>query len=530
MSQDIKENMPDEVIPQEQTEQNINDEPFDAEEAFAQTDGGEASVADDPITEDEPADTSEDIPAEDIDADGITEEETEAFPFLSDADGELFGEESPVDEPADTSEAPFEENGDACVSTEEEAQAPHADKANAHSHTPDPLICGYTKQQYEEAITELDEPEEDDLFINKKVTESQSTVIAVVKAVVYVAFIVSMSVMIAYLALSCANDMFAFVKDDDVIEVTIPEYATASDLSKILGDAGAIKHPWLFRLYAQIKGIDEDEKYTFVAGDYTISPNMNYDEMFLAFVKTPSTEIIRITIPEGYTVDDIIALFVSKGIGTKEGFIETINNYEFEGYDFINDIDMTNRYYRLEGYLYPDTYEFYMGKSEAYYIYKLLARFNQVMNDELRAFAKERGITIDEALTIASIIEKEAYFMNDYDLVSSVIWNRLESDKFPYIECDTTLLYSLTHLRGERVTDLTKEELNMDDPYNSYKNEDLPPSPICNPSFTAITCALYPQPSDYYFFVSDKEMVLHYAKTLAEHNKNIDMIKKQEAE
>lgn len=434
-----------------------------------------------------------------------------------------FKEKTPRDETPVTEDANIPSDGLSTSPSEE--SAPQA----AHKKG-DEVICGYTRQQYEEAITELDEPVADEPFIGRTVTESQSTVMAIIKAVVYVAFIVSMAVMIAYFGLSCANDVFAFVKEDDEIEVTIPEYATSTELSEILGDAGAIEHPWLFRLYAQLKGIDSNPKYTFVAGNYTISPNMNYDEMFLAFVKTSSTEVIRITIPEGYTVDEIIALFVSKGIGTKEGFIDTINNYNFEGYDFLADIDMTDRIYRLEGYLYPDTYEFYMGKSEAYYIYKLLDRFDQIMNDELRAYAKERGITIDEALAIASIIEKEAYFKNDYDIVSSVIWNRLESKNYPNLECDSTLVYYLSHLRGKRVTELTKEELAMDHPYNSYEREGLPPSPICSPSFTAITCALYPETTQYYFFVSDKEMNMYYAKTLAEHNKNIAQIKKQEAE
>ncbi len=401
---------------------------------------------------------------------------------------------------------------------------------NKHQKPSEEIICGYTRQQYENAILELDEPVEDEPILGRSISESQSTVMAVIKAVVYVAFIVSMAVMIAYFGLSCANDMFAFVKEDDVIEVTIPEYATSNELSVILGDAGAIEHPWLFRLYAKMKNIDSDSKYTFVAGDYTISPNMNYDEMFLAFVKTSSREIIRITIPEGYTVDDIIALFVSKGIGTKEGFTETINTYEFEGYDFIDDIDMTDRYYRLEGYLYPDTYEFYMGKSEAYYIYKLLDRFDQIMNDDLRAYAKEKGLTIDEAISIASIIEKEAHFKNDFDIVSSVIWNRLTNSKFPNLECDSTIVYALSHLRGERVTSLTEADLKIDNPYNSYKEKGLPPSPICNPSFTAITCALYPETTPYYYFVSDSEMTMYYAKTLSEHNKNIELIKKQQGE
>ncbi len=440
-----------------------------------------------------------------------------------------FKENNPRDDIPATEDTPIPPDAFITLPADPLQNAEDSDGKEAQKPS-DEVICGYTRQQYEEAITELDEPVADEPFIGRTVTESQSTVMAIIKAVVYVAFIVSMAIMIAYFGLSCANDVFAFVKEDDEIEVTIPEYATSTELSEILGNAGAIEHPWLFRLYAQLKGIDSNPKYAFVAGDYTITPNMNYDEMFLAFVKKASTEVIRITIPEGFTVDEVIALFVSKGIGTKEGFIDTINNYNFEGYDFLADIDMTNRYYRLEGYLYPDTYEFYMGKSEAYYIYKLLDRFDQVMNDELRAYAKERGITIDEALSIASIIEKEAYFKNDYDIVSSVIWNRLESKNYPNLECDSTIIYYLSHLRGKRVTELTKEELEAEHPYNSYTSEGLPPSPICNPSFTAITCALYPETTPYYFFVSDKEMTMYYAKTLSEHNKNIAQIKKQEAE
>ena len=398
---------------------------------------------------------------------------------------------------------------------------------NPNKKDKDEVICGFTRREYEEAITELDEPEEQELF-GGRVTESQSTLLAVIKTIVYVAFIVTMAVMLAILALSWANDVFAFVKDSEVIEVTIPEYATSSDLSVILGEANVIDHPWLFRLYARLKGIDNDEKYTFIAGDYTVSPNMNYDKLFLAFIPTTTNEIVRITIPEGYTVDEIIDLFLSYGIGTKEGFISAINEYDYEEYEFINDIDMTNRYYRLEGYLYPDTYDFYTGRSETYYIYKLLGRFDQIMNDDLRAYAEEIGLTLDETLIIASIIEKEAYFKNDFALVASVVRNRLDNSSYPCLECDSTVIYALSYLRGERVTALTKQDLELDDPYNTYKKEGLPPGPICNPSFTAITCALYPEATDYYYFVSDSEMTIYYAKTLAEHQKNFENIKKQE--
>ncbi|MCQ2427037.1 MAG: endolytic transglycosylase MltG [Clostridia bacterium] len=390
---------------------------------------------------------------------------------------------------------------------------------------------GYSPKDYEKALTELDEPGADDFFGRKSFTEGASTVTAIVKAIVYISFIVVISCALAYFALSSVNDVFAFVKDDKTAEVTIPDMPTASEIAKELGDAGIINHPWLFKLYAKAKHVDENEsRYKFVAGTYEVNANMNYDELLLSFVEKHIVTTIRVTIPEGYTCDDIINLFLEKGIGTRDGWIDAINNHDFgEDFPFIYDIpENSDRYYRLEGYLFPDTYDFYTEEPEYYYLRRMLVRFNNVVSGDIKKQIEKNGMTLDQVLTVASIIEKEAYFANDYAICASVIWNRLNAPKtYPNLECDSTIIYALSHERGHRVNELTSADLKFDNPYNSYLNAGLPPSPICNPSYTTIICAIEPEQTKYYFFVTDTGNNLLPAETRAQHNANVEKVRKE---
>ena len=332
------------------------------------------------------------------------------------------------------------------------------------------------------------------------------------------------SILCAYFVVVVSNDVFAFVKDDAKISVLIPEYATMGEIAEILHEKDVIKYPKIFGLYNMIKGNNPKE---FLAGQFTVTPTQNYDELLLTFVKKNQTAMteVSITIPEGYTVDDIIELFVSKGIGTKEGFVDAIQNGEYS-YWFIDELkDLNpNRKYRLEGYLYPDTYYFYKEWDETKIINKILANFYSKFSIEYKQECEKAGMSVDDVVNLASIIQMEAKYAIDYEKVSSVIHNRLGSAYYLYrLDCDSTIQYILP----ERKEDLSHSDTEIDHPYNTYKNGGLPPGPISNPTLKAIRAALYPENTNYYFFVSNKSGYMLYAKNYPEHQANIATVQKE---
>lgn len=344
--------------------------------------------------------------------------------------------------------------------------------------------------------------------------EGGNTVISIVKAVVYIIFVIVSSIFISYFAIVVANDVFAFVKSDDAVEVVIPEYATLDNIADILYENDVIKYPSIFKMYAVIRHYDGE----FLAGTYTVTPMMNYDMLLEGFKEKKATGTIEITIPEGYTTDEMIDLFVSKGIGTREGFVDVIENYDFD-YWFIDELNENgiseDRIYRLDGYLFPDTYQFYLESSEATVINKLLKRFNQIFTKDYRDQCEYLGYTVDEMITLASIIEKEAGTSAEFFKVSSVFHNRLNNKHlYPKLESDATIVYAIQHDTGERTV---LKDTNYETPYNTYKYDGLPPGPIANPSASAMLAALTPPETEYFFFISNKG-VTYFSKTKAEHD------------
>ncbi len=347
--------------------------------------------------------------------------------------------------------------------------------------------------------------------------EGGNTVVSVVRAVVYIIFVLVISIFLAITMIVVSNDVYAFVKSDEVVEITIPEYATLEEVSEILYKNDVIKYPTIFKLYA----VAEHDNGEFLAGTYSVSPMMNYDALLAEFKEKPVSGTERITIPEGYTTDEIIDLFVSYGIGTREGYVDVIQNYDFD-YWFIDELEESgrteNRIYRLDGYLFPDTYEFYKSSSEATVIDKLLKRFTQIFTKEYRDQCAELGYTVDEMITLASLIEKEAASSSEFFLVSSVFHNRLNNKwSFPQLESDATVLYAIAHDTGERPKTVTASDLLYDTPYNTYTHDGLPPGPIANPSASAMLAALSPVSTNYYYFVANKG-VTYFSATKAEHD------------
>ena len=330
--------------------------------------------------------------------------------------------------------------------------------------------------------------------------------------VVWISFLVS--VLISVSSMFMANDVFALVGGEkDEITVVIPENADGKEVSSILAKNGLVRFPFLYRLYGNFRNWNDE----YLTGEFTLNHAMGYDE--LRYMLSPKKGVRlqqKITIPEGFTTDEIIDLFVSEGIGTRDGFIEAIENGDF-GYDFLENIpENEGRTYRLDGYLFPDTYFVYSDSSETEILTKLLSNFNRKFDENLRAEAKRRGYTVDEILCLASVIESEAYYRSDMTSISSVFHNRLENRGFPYLQSDATVKYAKeTAGNGEN---LTADDLDtIESPYNTYKNKGLPPGAICSPGQEAIMAAIYPADTDYYYFVSARDKSTIFSRTYAEH-------------
>ncbi|MCQ2456134.1 MAG: endolytic transglycosylase MltG [Clostridia bacterium] len=361
-------------------------------------------------------------------------------------------------------------------------------------------------------------------------SEMSGTVLSLIKCMAYITVVIVVSTLISVFVISAANDVFGFVKSDDIIEVTIPENATLDDIAEILHDNKVIKYEWLFKLYNGRK-VSDDEK--FCAGTYNVTPMSSYTDLIYEFKEKAPSGVSWITIPEGYTTDEIIDLLVENGIGTREKYVDVINNYDFD-YWFIDELGdnwkNTGRIYRLDGYLFPDSYQFYNASSEVTVINKMLARFAAIFTKHYRTSAADLGLTVDEVLILASMIEKEAGEQSEFGNVASVFWNRIRNDGFPYFESDATIAYVLSHESGEH-KEVTAADLEIDSPYNSYKHSGFAPGPIANPSNSAILAALNPQDTPYYFFVYDPiERKTLFATYKEEHDANVYAIAQKIAE
>lgn len=373
---------------------------------------------------------------------------------------------------------------------------------------------------------------------------SSTAVTSLLKAVIYIMSILVISGFLSYFAITAGNDIFAFVKEDVEVSVTISEGTDVKALGQLLANEGVIKYPKVFDLYAKLR---KKDSITLYAGEYTVSPMMNYDSLIATFAKSTAVErtTVVVTIPEGYTVDQIIDTLVNKyGLSSEKELKDAIENYDFD-YWFVKRLDTdkprNGRKYRLEGYLYPDTYYYYSDSSAAAIIYKMLDNFDDKVKDIFRGdktvpgndyiekvdyLCDKFGMTFDDIVIVASMVQMEGKYTTEYGTISSVFHNRLENPSVTNgkLESDATLQYLL----DKRTENLTEEHKKIDSPYNTYLYDGLPPGAISNSAQTALIYALYPDNTKYYFFVAGKDGYSLFAKTYKEHLKNIDTVNAQE--
>ena len=359
---------------------------------------------------------------------------------------------------------------------------------------------------------------------------------SLVKALIYIVFILIISGLLSVFAITRANDIFAFVKEGEDMTVTITDDTTVEELGQILKENGIIKYPSMFELYSKVK----KKRTTYVGGEYTVNASMSYDRLIATFARTLSTARTTVVavIPEGYTVKQIVNSLVNKyHLSSEAELYDAIQNYPFDFW-FVKELDnlpenskyKKDRTFRLEGYLYPDTYYYYSDASATTIIYKMLNNFENKLKttfgkdyrNVISDICKKHGLTFDEMIIIASMIQMEGKYDYDFGGISSVFHNRLSNPSVTYglLGSDATVMY----IFDKRTTTLTAEQLATDNPYNTRLYKGLPPGPISNPEYLAINYSFYPDETNYYYFVSQSNGTTLFAPNWIEHQKNVALV------
>ncbi len=358
----------------------------------------------------------------------------------------------------------------------------------------------------------------------------------------FIVFLIIVAILIGggvYAYFTLTEDMEGAETLGEEVTLTIEQGTSPAAISDMLQEQGIIEYGIVFEQYIRITGDDRTLQY----GNFTLNKGMPYSDI-VAILQTPNTdrEQVSVTFPEGISSLRFAQIMEEAGLCTEEEFLEVANNGDFSQFDFWNQIpDEPLKFMKSEGYLYPETYFFFPDSTVYEMVEKIYAQFDLIFTDEMGARAAELGMTVDELLTLASIVQREAGPVEQQANVAAVLHNRLAPDSpITRLECnvsgyvnragDNNYLYdTVAYYLGNGDSDAGwelfqpgREYEAMYNAYNTYHVEGLPVAPICNPGIDAINNTLYPtEDSPYYFFVTDLAGTYYYGVTANEHAANI---------
>ena len=360
-------------------------------------------------------------------------------------------------------------------------------------------------------------------------------------ALVFIFAILSVSVLSSVGIIFLAREFLGIDKSAATYIVNIPENATTDDVIRIMTvDQEAnrkepiIKVDKMFRILAELQEKRNEEPIEYVSGNHNLRPNMGYQDILEELQSTYyiEKETVTITIREGMRIRSVAKMLEDEGVCAADKFIYYFNA-GLDDYEFISNIPQPTandlRFDRLEGYLFPDTYEFYKAPDGDVKVleeqdYEIILRtiyenFEAKYDDELKARAAEVGMSMDKVVTLASIVQLEAANTEDMKNVASVFMNRLNDyEHFPALESNPTTEYS-RYLKSLDDYSVTSKMLKA---YDTYQTNGLPPGPICSPGLDAIKAVLWPNKTDYYYFCANIETKEpYYARTNEEHEANL---------
>ena len=340
--------------------------------------------------------------------------------------------------------------------------------------------------------------------------------------VVWLALILAIGVTAGRMLWICAADVLAFGREDKPVTITIYESDTMDDIIEKLYNGGLIRYRSLFKLYADISDAEEDID----PGIYDLNTRYDYHALVNMMSTSSSRTVVEdVLIPEGYTCRQIFAMLEEKRICTAQDLAAYAASGELKDYWFLDGVERGQEYC-LEGFLFPDTYDFYKNSTPREVLEKLLDNFDRRFDEEMRAQIETLNANVTggsygirEVTIVASMIEKEAAAPSEAPAIAGVIYNRLfRWDGTPaYLNIDASIVYAL-----DGKTDLTREDLQVDSPYNTYTHTGLTPTPISNPGLSSLRAALNPENHNYYYYVLNPETGMHtFSTTYEEHSANV---------
>lgn len=337
--------------------------------------------------------------------------------------------------------------------------------------------------------------------------------------------VIIVSVVVSIYAILCMNDIFAIIKTKSNVTVSYSQQLESSnDAINLLSEKGLIKCKNFCKLFVKLRdGFIKSNRLggPYEAGVYYLNGKMGLEGMLLTLQgDTATSETVTLAFPEGLTVPEIVNKLSDNDVCDKAALLSVIQSTEFS-YSLVADLKASDSIpYRLEGFMFPDTYEFFIGESASSVVTKFLENGEAKFTEEFKQRCNELGYTPYEIMTIASIIQKEAANDEQMKTISAVLHNRLKDKaNFPTLGCQSTADY----ITNKVSPNLSSTSSHTADYYMAYYNTNnsstvvgLPAGPICNPGTAAINAALYPENSDVKFFFHDTKGVMYTAKTYAE--------------
>ena len=310
---------------------------------------------------------------------------------------------------------------------------------------------------------------------------------------------------ITFMGIKASNQQYLPVDPDNKtpVNIYIPADISARQVASILEENGVIRNQKAFLSYCRKEKLDTALK----PGHYTFNRSQALAEIAHSIAEGQVVKT-KVTIPEGYSVKEIGAMLVEKRLCSEESWLEAIKaDYSFE---FLKNVPAGNKY-RLEGFLFPDTYYIEENTSSQEIINMMLQNFAQVWENDFAAQAKAKNMDVFETIILASLIEEEAMHDDERRTISGVITNRLRDGM--YLQLCPTVLYCF----DQKKTRLNDADLDVESPYNTYRHPGLPPGPISNPGKASIAAALNPEKHSYYFYVSKGDGSHYFSRTFQEH-------------